>query len=146
MPTKSTTKKTGPIKSRVMKFIKALESGKYKQGRGALAKRDGPRGKFDFCCLGVACEVAKANGCEVSVKLSDDKTRRLYDDMSGVMPRSVQKWYGFKGRDPFLLVDEERNLYVRATTANDIRKYDIRKYDFAKIAKLFRETLKAGKL
>ena len=34
------------------KWIAALRSGKYKQGKGALQRNE------SFCCLGVLCEVA----------------------------------------------------------------------------------------
>lgn len=34
-----------------MKWVEALRSGKYKQGKGALHNAD------SFCCLGVLCEV-----------------------------------------------------------------------------------------
>lgn len=43
------------------KWVKALMSGKYKQGHGALyAPKDG-----SFCCLGVLCVVAGAKPMEL---------------------------------------------------------------------------------
>lgn len=38
------------------KWIEALRSGKYKQGRSHLHKID-ENGKTSFCCLGVACDL-----------------------------------------------------------------------------------------
>lgn len=40
-------------KDKAMKWVKALRSGKYKQGQNYLQEGD------MFCCLGVACEVFK---------------------------------------------------------------------------------------
>jgi hypothetical protein len=40
------------------KWLKALRSGEYKQGRSRLKKKTDTG--FEFCCLGVACEVAKS--------------------------------------------------------------------------------------
>lgn len=37
-------------------WVKALRSGKYAQGREALARRK-PHGKTQFCCLGVLCDI-----------------------------------------------------------------------------------------
>ena len=38
-------------------WVEALRSGKYKQGKGVLANDNG-----EFCCLGVACELALEAG------------------------------------------------------------------------------------
>ena len=39
------------MEKEIRKWVKALRSGKYKQGNGRLETEDG------FCCLGVACKV-----------------------------------------------------------------------------------------
>ena len=39
------------------KWLDALRSGKYKQGRGILRRPDG-----SFCCLGVLCDIIDPNG------------------------------------------------------------------------------------
>jgi hypothetical protein len=39
------------------KWIKALRSGKYLQGRSYLVKEDIVTGKQSYCCLGVACDL-----------------------------------------------------------------------------------------
>ena len=39
-------------------WLKALRSGKYKQGIGRLEQSDGNgKGKLTYCCLGVACKM-----------------------------------------------------------------------------------------
>lgn len=47
-------RETQRILARRKKWVDALRSGKFKQGRGALRSPDG-----SFCCLGVADEVCK---------------------------------------------------------------------------------------
>lgn len=85
----------------MQKWVKALRSGKYKQGQGAL-NRDG-----EFCCLGVLCEVAIRNG--VSLKKEkpvyiDDDLVHIDDDFylygvardSSFLPGEVMEWAGIK--------------------------------------------------
>jgi hypothetical protein len=73
------------------KWINALRSGKYKKTTHHLSHN----GKF--CCLGVACEVAIANG--VKLKVRDTKRfgqSRTYNGLRNFPPLSVIKWLGFK--------------------------------------------------
>lgn len=44
-------------KKMMRKWIKALRSGKYRQGKSALKRRSEDHGAT-YCCLGVLCEVA----------------------------------------------------------------------------------------
>ena len=59
-------------------WIKALRSGKYKQGRGMLRRGRGE--KVTYCCLGVLCEVAKSEGVIARFKGSDGFPIELPDD------------------------------------------------------------------
>ena len=43
--------------SDVKKWVKALRSGEYQQGYENLCKEDEISGDFEFCCLGVACDI-----------------------------------------------------------------------------------------
>ena len=69
------------------KWVEALRSGKYKQTRSHLADKNG------FCCLGVACEVAIANG--VRIKKRADGFGITYATERDSLPRRVQIWLGF---------------------------------------------------
>jgi hypothetical protein len=71
-------------------WVDALRSGLYEQGRGRLS--DGTK----YCCLGVACEVAIANGVAVDRLMMDDNGRVCvtYDGDSHSLPQSVAKWLG----------------------------------------------------
>lgn len=44
-------------KSDVKKWVKALRSGGYQQGKENLCKEDEISGDCDYCCLGVACDI-----------------------------------------------------------------------------------------
>lgn len=53
-------KATGIDKKLVRNWVKALRSGRYKQAKRTLMAGSGlGRGKYSYCCLGVACRVAK---------------------------------------------------------------------------------------
>lgn len=68
-------------------WLDALRSGEYKQGRDALRNGD------NFCCLGVACEVALKQGVELDVKALSSGLYS-YDGSEGVVPLKVQDWLG----------------------------------------------------
>src|SRR2546428_66571 len=55
------------LNKNAQKWVDALLSGKYKQTEGVLCSVS-DKGKLSFCCLGVACEVAIANGVKLNVK------------------------------------------------------------------------------
>lgn len=101
------------MKKRVLtKWLKALRSGKYKQGRGALCQID-KKGTESFCCLGVLCDLYnkeqrrnKKKGLRVE-KLdrenwmvgglsSNPAFVRSYNDCDGTLPTQVIKWAGFR--------------------------------------------------
>ncbi len=85
------------------KWVEELKSGKWNQTIGRLC-RDTKQGEA-YCCLGVACEVAIANGVEIEKKkepLSADETlggvRSIvyYGEDASSLPTEVQRWLGLK--------------------------------------------------
>jgi hypothetical protein len=88
-------------RERVKLLVDALRSGEYEQGRSYLRQDD------SFCCLGVACEVARKNGLEGNWELSNYGAgiqtfgNREYSSIA-VLPAAVIYWYGFDGEDPRL--------------------------------------------
>lgn len=79
------------------KWVAALRSGEYKQGKFALNSNN------SFCCLGVLCELAKKEGIVNSehVKQNSDymsyfDPRHDQDRHSGLLPRVVSKWADIK--------------------------------------------------
>lgn len=87
------------------KWIKALRSGKYKQGTGTLKQYDS-KGNAQHCCLGVLCELYNE-----TMKKNKKKTlpEKIYDNDSDFshgysrfggkkedLPKEVKDWAGMK--------------------------------------------------
>lgn len=90
------------------KWVDALRSGKYKQGRQCLRRGD------DFCCLGVGCEVAMDNG--VPIRKTQDGELYRYGGRASAMPDSAYRWYGLRpGQEQDQLIrlnDVHRNSFT----------------------------------
>lgn len=85
------------MKARIKKlWIKALRSGKYEQGKGALRVNDA------FCCLGVLCDL-HAHAFKKRWKKDSADGDYSYDGDDSVLPKSVQQWAGIDDADPVLL-------------------------------------------
>jgi hypothetical protein len=113
------------------KWIKALRSGKYKQGRKALKYRD--KGVTRHCCLGVLCELyqqekkSKQQRCLKTVEVNPEK-ECLWLDVSGTgkcrafrfantateLPKSVQKWAGMHSEDGVYAFSASRQFNLAA--------------------------------
>jgi len=92
------------------KWVKALRSGKYKQGRGTLCQVD-KKGNESFCCLGVLCDLynkdrkaKKKKGLNVERtpnegfadgSLSKAQFITMYNDVDGTLPDIVAHWAEF---------------------------------------------------
>ena len=83
------------------KWVKALRSGKYKQGKGYL-KQFTSKNKPRHCCLGVLCELydqqmkknhKKTLHSEHMVSIAGTEFIRL-DHHDGGLPTIVKKWAG----------------------------------------------------
>lgn len=75
-------------------WVKALRSGKYKQGREALRKKDPKTGQWTYCCLGVLCDLYQKK--HQSIKWQENK-RGGYchiHDNGASLPTEVQEWAG----------------------------------------------------
>lgn len=116
------TVNTTANKENVRKLVEALRSGEYEQAKSRLAwlSKDGKN--FKYCCLGVACEVAKKNGLDLEVLLVDGDTSKSYDNATLHLPRRVIEWYGFTGQNPQLR--REDGYYDTATHMNDQQGLD----------------------
>lgn len=73
------------------KWLRALRSGKFKQGRASLKMNDGQTTRY--CCLGVLCEVGKIRS------QSDCYIRGGIDFGYDVLPAGVQKKLGSMNDD-----------------------------------------------
>ena len=75
------------------RWVAALRSGKYEQGREYL-HRDGK-----LCCLGVLCELAAADGVIPPPRPGVDRIW-LYGEAGGMLPAAVMAWAGLTSNDP----------------------------------------------
>ena len=87
------------------RWVAELRSGDRRQVTGAL-RRDG-----GFCCLGVLCDLAAADGVGRWVDYSDEPDRFVSakndgDWSPGVLPIAVQEWSGLDTSDPSVLGDD----------------------------------------
>lgn len=76
-------KATGIDKKLVRNWVKALRSGRYKQAKRALMYGSSlGRGKYSYCCLGVACRVAKVPQKSGVFRFSNDvvNSQRIPED------------------------------------------------------------------
>ena len=100
--------------SEIKLWVKALRSGKYKQGKGALQNRDG------FCCLGVACKVLIPKG-----KLKYREGAYIYGGLPDEQGSSP-KWLKRINNEVFLTFN------ISLVTLNDSDKF----FSFDEIADL----------
>lgn len=111
-------------KNVMKKWVKALRSGKYKQGQGLLKQTTAfTNDKTYHCCLGVLCEIYN-NDMRKSKKktLSEQRYNGIhkFNKQPECLPKTVQKWAGL-----FSKVGDFRNVDRR-----DITSYG----DFASLA------------
>lgn len=82
----------------IEQWVAALESGEYEQGRQFLRNGD------EFCCLGILCELAVADGAIPAPEI-DSSGLRSYGTAQGgrmqsVLPVEVQTYLGTLSCDP----------------------------------------------
>lgn len=90
------------------KWIKALNSGKYAQGKGRLRQED------NFCCLGVLCDLYDEKGWK---KWSDGYS---YRGDSAVLPSAVSDWAGLINDNPNIGRGSLSNLNDSGKTFKEI--------------------------
>lgn len=141
------------MKKRVLtKWLKALRSGKYKQGRGALCQID-KKGNESFCCLGVLCDLynkeqkrnkkrgldvenVSAESSLVGTLTSKPEFVRTYGECDGTLPDQVVKWAGFREYNSdghFWDANGEKTPTAELITLND-GDPEVKRCSFAKIA------------
>lgn len=121
------------------KWLKALESGKYEQGKGFLvsfsdSKKDK---KPKHCCLGVACELFyKKLGLVKETQDLDVNNTKIHVSFNGekyVLPESVMDLLKIKTPNATAVKDSTGSLGVVLTDLND------KGVPFAKIAEKIRK-------
>ena len=119
------------MKQHIMKkWIKALRSGKFKQGTGTL-KQYNSKGQAQHCCLGVLCELYNQE-----MKKSKKKTlpEKVYDNdydfshgysrfggKKDNLPKEVKDWAGIKNSlGKFYVEDFGNNLCLGENSLADL--------------------------
>lgn len=85
-------------KENIEAWLVALRSGDYKQGKGRLRIGD------EFCCLGVACDLAEKAGLITSVKVPGTVNLDIYEYRgdTALLPPIVMEWLGVPNANPLL--------------------------------------------
>lgn len=109
------------LNSNAQKWVNALRSGKYEQGKSYLRAKNG--NKEQFCCLGVACEIFreeiggswKPNGGG-TMAFVPSNTRIFHGQMiDAVLPHPVMQWFklrlydGMFGRTSLAELNDQEN-------------------------------------
>jgi len=77
------------------KWVSALRSGDYQQGRSYLRTDNG------FCCLGVLCDLyGKENNVEWN--LANNGHNYKFQDKESHLPPSVVEWSGIADSNPYV--------------------------------------------
>jgi hypothetical protein len=96
------------------KWVAALRSGEYKQGRGRLKFRREGSDEAEFCCLGVLCDILDKDntltvlGVPVESRSAEifetgrevHATEYLYADSSAYLPEKVVEYLRMPSSDP----------------------------------------------
>ena len=115
--------KNVPNKANLRKWVAALRSGDYTQGRLANYNQDSD----SYCCLGVACHVAELSG------VSPLGQGALHWRTRGSLIPAVRDWLGVNSTDP-VLVAGGQPLHAGPGTASVLN--DVDKKTFPEIADL----------
>ena len=88
------------------KWVAALRSGDYEQGRGSLQRGD------KYCCLGVACVVAEINGVSVTKFEGEIDGGGLWSQ------KAVKDWVGLSDKEGRLISANDRDEWSFAEIAD----------------------------
>lgn len=110
------------------KWVAALRSGEYKQGRNSLKNHEG-----EYCCLGVLCDLAVREGLKVEEKFHPSNRQYSFDGDFGFLPLSVRQWAQLSESSPTLTSGEDKE---KLDCLNDLYRLT-----FNEIADLIEEQL-----
>ena len=99
------------------KWVDALRSGRFKQGRSRLNYAN-----ESYCCLGVLCEIAVSEGATDPARLKDGVGRSMtYGWSSTVPPDDVLEWAGIDDEPVFPARDDSmHNTWSAANKLIDL--------------------------
>lgn len=105
------------------KWIKALRSGKYKQGQGVL-KQTTDNGQTYHCCLGVLCELYNQDMKDKKKKtLNETRYNGIHrlNKQNETLPLVVRNWSGLYGKYGDFK-DGRDQIYFSLADMNDLGK------------------------
>ena len=82
-------------------WVKALRSGEYEQGQGALCQKKEDDGTIKYCCFGVACEISGLGDFTLMPNLTSGYLDFVVDEQpqdATVLPDAVRDWLGLSDR------------------------------------------------
>lgn len=107
-------------------WVAALRSGLYRQGQNVLRRKAIDDGPDEYCCLGVACELAVAAGIippakeDTGVMISLGEVYLYGDSYSTRLPPTVAEWLGLRDcSGEFQPLDGKRNSNTLASLNDD---------------------------
>lgn len=105
-----------PNKENLRKWVAALRSGEFRQGRNRLFNAGDYLAEEpeSYCCLGVVCEIMEREG---TVEPDPHDGRHWRE--RAVLPQSAMKWLGVMLDNPIIGVDPKHGGALNAATAND---------------------------
>lgn len=131
------------------RWIKALRSGKYKQGQNYL-KQFNKKGEVKHCCLGVLCELyndtmKKSHKKTLNEKIWDDDIDAEYgyfrlNKKAGELPSVVRKWAGIKN-EIGLFEYKETDRYGSFIAQQDLATLNDNGSKFPTIAKIIEKNI-----
>lgn len=118
------------------RWVAALRSGDYVQGRGALRRPPTPLQSTEYCCLGVLCELAVADG--VTTRVDGNYNTTWYGDdgdrSATSLPVGVRDWAELGHCDPAVGSFDGDDVH-RLSALNDAGR------SFTEIAQLIEDRL-----
>lgn len=98
-----------------LKWVEALESGEYEQGKEALCFKN------RHCCLGVAFEVAIKNGVAIERKIKGNFV--YFNNQIGCLDISITEWLGLTSQTGTYSIKGQKSAL---TIDNDLRKLNFK--------------------
>lgn len=115
------------------KWVEALRSGKYRQGRGRLVKKKSRNSEYQYCCLGILLLVngwkpERVPGLELPCshpeahRMAKRKNGKLVSFHECLLPEDVRREMGVKYCEQDVLVDLNDGRKRFSTIANWIEE------------------------
>ena len=123
------------------KWIDALRSGEYEQGKEKLRSVSG------YCCLGVLCDIyAKETNTEWKFRGNEETNLQPQDywyfgDQSEFLPEFVMEWAGLSLNCPLVEIDVEIDVEDHWISNDGLADLNDSGYNFNDLSKLIEQQL-----